>query len=188
MPAARARRAGPRHGRARVGGSPEAARGFRLRGRARGAGSRLLRDEGRRAAVRRSGGGARAGARLRRNCLGPARALRSAGSPPSRRRASRVPGRHSSSRPGRKRGFLAPLPMSFLPLPPTATRSSKARCAQLGRARGATGWSGRGTARPGRTAGVGARARRREARACVAGGRPPSSWRRSSSRRRSETS
>ena len=54
----------------------------------------VLRDPGRGAAVRRLGGGAREGARCRRELPGiHVRAQGSAGSSPSRRRASRAPGR-----------------------------------------------------------------------------------------------
>ena len=171
-----ARRAGSRRGRARVGGSAAAARGLRLRGRARGAGSRLLRDEGRRAAVRRPGGGARAGARLRRNCLGPTRG-RCAAPVRRPRGGERRASRAGTGRLGREGGGVPRAAAALAPAAPgrPLRGARRARRAQLGGARGAAGGSGRGAARPGGTAGVGARARRREAPACAAGGRRPSS-------------
>ena len=78
---------------------------------------------------------------------------------------------------GKEQGFLAPLPMSLLPLPADRYASLEGLGgAQLGGAGGAAWGSGCGAARPGGTAGVGARARRgkrpcpRQAAACRAGG------------------
>ena len=64
---------------------------------------------------------------------------------------------------GKEEGFLAPLPLSLLPLTGRPLRAARrARRPQAGGAGGAAGGSGRGAARPGRHAGLGAGARRRE--------------------------
>ena len=90
---------------------------------------------------------------------------------------------------GKEEGFLAPLPLSLLPLP--ADRYAELEgsgCAPLGGAGRPARGSSRGAARPGRPAGVGRSRAAATAAACEDGGRRPSSWRRSSSRRRSGTS
>ena len=75
---------------------------------------------------------------------------------------------------GKEEGFLAPLPLSLLPLPADryAELGGSGRAPLGGAGRPARG-SGRGAARPGRPAGVGARARRRQrprARPAAGGG------------------
>ena len=82
-----------------------------------------------------------------------ARALPSAGSPPSRRRASRVPGRFSSSEGKDERNSSRRCRSRCCRSPARAVRGAgRARCAEAGRARGVTGGRGRGTARAGGTA------------------------------------
>src|SRR5215207_641636 len=161
VPAARPRRAGPGRGGARVGGGAAAARGLGLRGRTRGAGARLLRDERRRAALRRLGGGAPAGARFRRSCLGSTRG-RSATPVRRPRGGERRAARAGTRRVGRQRGGLPGTAAALAPAAPGrplrgAGGSGRTPLGEAGRpAQG----SCRGTARPGRPAGVGARARR----------------------------
>ena len=97
----------------------------RLRGRAGRARLRLLRHARRRAALRRRRAGAEAGARRGRRRAGTrAPARPSGGSPRSPRRRSRGRARRWSSPTSGARDFLAPLPLTLLPLERRAVRGA----------------------------------------------------------------
>ena len=117
VPAARARRAGPGHGRAVVGGDPAPARGLRA---SRSSRSRRGRSTSRRAGSSgcTAGSSRRSSARSRRSgrCGTRARARPSGGSRRSRRRTSREPGQALIVSDDRTQRFLSPLPLTLLPL------------------------------------------------------------------------
>ena len=189
MPRARARRAGPGHGRAGVGGDPAPPRGRRLRRRAGRAGHGLLRDEGGRAPLRRRRAGAEARARRGRRGLGRPRGCGRAALRRARRRERRAAG------PGADR-----LRRPHALVPRAAAADAPAARARPLRGAGGTGSSHDRTAcratgcRRCRTIGAGRPARLepgegragREGGAETAGGQPCT--RRSSSRKQSATS
>ena len=147
---------------------------------------------GSRAALRRCGGGARTGARLRRNCLGPACGR---GCAPLRRPrgGERRPSRAGGDRRGEGGAGLPGAAPALAPAAPVGPvrRARRARGAPARRAGVAcraapsrSGWGRRGSGRGASQAGSGARLDP----VCV-GDRPRQSWRRPSpSPRRSRTS
>ena len=189
VPVARPRRSRSGGRRTGVGGRPAAPRGRRLRRRPGRAGHGRLRDEGRRAALRRRAAGARARARGCRLDLGSARRRSRQALHRARRRERRAAGPDPPRRAEGGRGV--PRAAAALAAADDAESLRGARGARPALARRAarsfpaersrSGWGWREELRGGSP--------RAAARHACAGGSPPrSSSRRSPSRKRSRTS
>ena len=173
MPVARARRARPGRGRAGLGGDPAPARGRRLRRRARPSpGCVYFETRG----VERLYGGLEPALKRALAAVGPAgtraRAPPSGGSRRSPRRTSPARARRSSSPTSARGEFLAPLPLTLLPLEPARQRGAGGARGDADRtACRAAGWRRRRTSGAGRPARLEPGERRADGGS--ADGRPP---------------